>query len=78
MSETEWIPLGEAARLAGICPGTVRRLIQDGALPTYLRPFDRRTRLVRRDDLIALAEPREALVPERTREADRRMSRPIV
>lgn len=58
MSEADLVPIGEAAKRLGSSPTTLRRLVREGALPTFRRPLDRRTRLVRIDDLEGLRAPR--------------------
>jgi excisionase family DNA binding protein len=58
MAEAELIPVTKAAKLVNASPHTLRQLVRDGTLATFVRPLDRRTRLVRVTDVTALAEPR--------------------
>ncbi len=46
-----FIPLAEAAKRASVSRVTFMRLIQRGAITTYNNPADRRSQLVRVDDL---------------------------
>lgn len=64
MNDGDLIAFGEAARRLGSSQATLRKAVKAGVLPVYLRPLDRRLRLVRRQDVDALAavrrlEPRE-------------------
>jgi DNA-binding MarR family transcriptional regulator len=52
--ESAWIPLSEAARLAGVSRPTMSRIIASGLLQIKEDPFDRRVKLVNRDELLAL------------------------
>ena len=56
--DVDLVPIGAAAKRRGCSPATLRKLVRDGALPTYVRPLDRRLRLVRLADVEALATPR--------------------
>ena len=56
--EVDLIPIGAAAKRIGSSPATLRRLVRDGELPTYVRPLDRRLRLVRFADVDAQTAPR--------------------
>ena len=58
MIETDLLPIGAAAKRIGSSPNTLRKLVREGALPTFVRPVDRRLRLVRLADVDALATPR--------------------
>ncbi len=58
MSEVDLLPIGAAAKRRGCSPATLRKLARNGVLPTYVRPLDRRLRLVRFADVEALAAPR--------------------
>jgi DNA-binding MarR family transcriptional regulator len=52
--ESAWIPLSEAAKLAGVSRPTMSRIIASGLLQIKEDPFDRRVKLVNRDELLAL------------------------
>lgn len=54
----EILPVGQAAQYKGVGPDTIRRWIKDGHLPVYADTFDRRRRLVLREDLDKVGEPR--------------------
>lgn len=55
----EFITLQEAEAILGVSRFTIWRLIKDGELTAYQAPADRRRKLVRREDVEALATPRE-------------------
>ena len=52
--ESAWIPLSEAAKLAGVSRPTMSRIIASGLLQIKEDPFDRRVKLVSREELLAL------------------------
>ncbi|WP_214310973.1 helix-turn-helix domain-containing protein [Bifidobacterium simiarum] len=49
--ETDLIPTGQVARMLGVTPVTVRRLLDSGAIP-YVRYVDGGKRMVSRRDVI--------------------------
>ena len=52
--ETLWIPLSEAAKLANVSRPTMSRIVASGLLQIKVDPFDRRVKLVNREELLAL------------------------
>jgi hypothetical protein len=52
--ESAWIPLSAAAKLVGVSRPTMSRIVVDHNLKTKDDPFDRRVKLVNRDELLAL------------------------
>ena len=58
MPEDEFVTLREAAELLGITRQHMRRKALEYGLESYFRPADRRVRLFRRADVLALAQPR--------------------
>lgn len=58
MDDGDLIAFGEAAKRLGSSPATLRQMVKRGVLPVYVRPLDRRLRLVRRQDVDALAAVR--------------------
>jgi DNA-binding MarR family transcriptional regulator len=52
--ETLWIPLSEAAKLANVSRPTMSRIVASGLLQIKEDPFDRRVKLVNREELLAL------------------------
>jgi excisionase family DNA binding protein len=55
-----FLTMGEAMERLGVAKGTVQRMAQDGRLPTFRDPRDKRVRLAKVDDVERLAR----LVPE--------------
>ncbi len=51
MTETHFVRVDEAARLAGMHVRTLRRRVADQSLPTVIDPRDRRIKLIRVADL---------------------------
>jgi len=58
VNDGDLISFGEAVKRTGSAPATLRQMIKAGALPTYVRPLDRRFCLLRRQDVDALVAPR--------------------
>ncbi len=58
MNSDGLIGIGEAAKILGTSQTTLRRRVRDGRLPTFVRPLDRRVRLIRASDVRALDAPR--------------------
>ncbi len=58
MDNDDLIGIGQAAKILGTSQTTLRRRVRDGLLPTYVRPLDRRVRLIRLADVQALGSPR--------------------
>ncbi len=52
------IGVAEAAKRLNTSATTLRRRLRDDAIPTYVRPLDRRRRFVRLADVQPLASPR--------------------
>lgn len=50
----EFITASQARRLLGVSKPTLARLIREGALPTTDSPLDKRVKLVRTSDVLAL------------------------
>lgn len=50
----DFITASEARRLLGVSKPTLARLIREGALPTTDSPLDKRVKLVRTSDVLAL------------------------
>lgn len=61
MTETEYVPLLEAARVIGITDRTLRKRIRAGELPVFTTGLNRSQRLVRLADLRDLAAPRRLM-----------------
>ncbi len=57
MKHEEFLNLKEARQLLGVSRTKLWKLIQEGRLPTYQDPLDKRARLVRRRDLENLRRP---------------------
>ncbi len=53
-AHTEYVPLAEAAAVAGMPERTFRRLVARGVVPVYGSVKDGRRRFVRREDLSGL------------------------
>ena len=53
------ITMTEAAKRLGISRVTVRRLVQDGALPLLENPLDKRQKLIPEDAVAAIADGRQ-------------------
>jgi hypothetical protein len=58
--EIEFIELPQVAARIGCNPVTVRRRLRRQGIPLWLDPADHRRRLVRREDLDGLLQPRPA------------------
>lgn len=58
--EITWITLSEAAKLLGVWRSKMSALVADGHLRTKDDPLDKRVKLVRRDDVLALRVRSEA------------------
>lgn len=54
----------EARHLLGVSKPTLARLIREGALPAIASPLDKRVKLVRAKDVIALLRFRRGSAPE--------------
>jgi len=63
-----YITLAEARARLGVAKATITRMVQDGRLPTFDHPRDRRVRLTRIEDLERLGQPQ----PREPREARER------
>lgn len=63
MGERELITAKEAARLVGIDPSRITRLVQAGVLQAYNVPLDRRSVYVDKAQVQELAQPRPGLPP---------------
>lgn len=53
-SESDYLTVTQARDLLGISKRAITRLIEDGILPSEPNPFDKRSKLVRRADVLAL------------------------
>ena len=58
---SEFVPLAQVARLTGLHPRAVDRRIAEGVVQLFVDPFDRRRRLVHREDVQRFVE----LIPVR-------------
>ncbi len=58
MSE-EYMTLQEAREFLGISRPTMWRVLKDGDLPVYADPLDKRKKLVKREDVERLKQPRK-------------------
>ena len=54
----EFLLLKDAMKYLGISKAKIWRLVKEGALPTYSDPLDKRKRLVRKEDIEKLRQPR--------------------
>jgi hypothetical protein len=52
--EPEFLTVGQARALLGVSKRAITRLIEDGTLASEPNPFDKRSKLVRRADVLAL------------------------
>lgn len=52
--EPEYLTVGEAQEMLGVTKRKIADLIERGLLPAELNPFDRRSKLVKRADVLAL------------------------
>jgi hypothetical protein len=59
----DWVPLSVAARELGLSRTTLYQRVVSGELKTWVNPFDRRQRLLRRRDLARYGKPRREEVP---------------
>jgi excisionase family DNA binding protein len=59
-----YLTLAEARARLGVAKATVSRMAQDGRLPTFDHPRDKRVRLVKVEDVERLAEPRPRAAQE--------------
>ena len=59
-----YLTLAEARARLGVAKATMTRMVQDGRLPTFDHPRDRRVRLTRIEDVEQLAQPRPRAVRE--------------
>jgi hypothetical protein len=53
----EYLTFSGASKHSGLNRATIRRRVEEGVLPVYLSPADRRRRLVKVSDLDRLMEP---------------------
>ena len=59
MTESEYLPLIQAAEYLGVSRPTIKRLIDEGEINITVSPLDRRVKLINRADLDRLkAAPR--------------------
>ena len=79
VSRSEWVTLGEATRILGVSPGTLRRWSDDGRVPVFVTPgghrrFSRPTleRLLPGDRSVRAPRVRSALTPARLARAYQR------
>lgn len=70
MDASEYLTLTEAARLLGISRWSLYRRVDEGALPMYESPANRRVKLVKRADVEALLTPVLAATPVVKSEGD--------
>ncbi len=63
-----YVTLAEARRKLGISGDTLRRRLRQGEITLYSNPTDRRSRLVRIDELERHATPRLIVPPRREAE----------
>ncbi len=59
----DWVPLTEAAKELGLSRTTLYQRVVAGELQTWVNPFDRRQRLLRRRDLVRYGKPRREEAP---------------
>ena len=59
-----YLTLAEARARLGVAKATISRMVQDGRLPTYDHPRDKRVRLTRVEDVEQLAQPRPRVPQE--------------
>lgn len=52
-----YVTLADARKLLGVAKATITRMVQDGRLPTFDHPRDRRVRLVKIEDVNRLTQP---------------------
>ena len=55
----QYVTMTEAQAILGVSRFKIWQLVKDGRLPTFQSELDRRQKLIRRNDLDALREPRE-------------------
>ena len=54
----EFLTMAEAREYLGVSKPKMWRLVRDGVLPTYEDATDKRKKLIRKDDLDRLRQPR--------------------
>jgi excisionase family DNA binding protein len=59
-----YLTLAEARTRLGVAKATITRMVQDGRLPTFDHPRDRRVSLVKIEDVERLAQPRPRTAQE--------------
>jgi len=59
-----YLTLAEARARLGVAKATITRMVQDGRLPTFDHPRDRRVRLTTIEDVERLAQPSPRAVQE--------------
>lgn len=52
----EWMTTTEATRYLQISTATIARMIREGRIKTHSHPLDRRKKLVRTEDVLALKQ----------------------
>ncbi len=59
-----YLTLAEARARLGVAKATITRMVNDGRLPTFDHPRDKRVRLVKIEDVEQLAQPRPRVAQE--------------
>ncbi len=52
----EWMTTTQATRFLAVSTATIARMIREGRIKTYPHPLDRRKKLVRAEDVLALKQ----------------------
>ncbi len=59
-----YMTLAEARARLGVAKATITRMVNDGRLPTFDHPRDKRVRLTRVEDVERLAQPQPRVAQE--------------
>jgi excisionase family DNA binding protein len=59
-----YMTLAEARTRLGVAKATITRMVQDGRLPTFDHPRDRRVKLAKIEDIERLAQPQPRAIQE--------------
>jgi hypothetical protein len=65
MAQSEYVSVAEARQILGIAEPTMTRLLSDGVLAWEVNPLDRRGKIIKRADVLALVAKRPARMPPR-------------
>jgi hypothetical protein len=63
--DQDYVSVEEARQMLGIAAPTMTRLLRDGVLAWEVNPVDRRGKIIKRTDVLALVAKRPAKMPPR-------------